>query len=67
MKAAQIREQTDEELQNLLRERTRQVVDSKAKKGIGDGSEQPLRIRTLRRELARIKTIIRERERQAHE
>lgn len=62
MKASLLREQTDEELGQLLREQTREVLDLKAKKGIGDGSVQPLKIRTARRELARVKTVIHERE-----
>ena len=62
MKASLLREQTDEELEQLLRESIREVYDLKVKKGIGDGSVQPLRIRTERRELARLKTVMRERE-----
>jgi large subunit ribosomal protein L29 len=61
MKTSLLREQTDEELEQLLREQTREVHDLKAKKGIGDGSVQPLKVRTIRRELARLKTVIRER------
>jgi len=55
MKTSLLREQTDEELEQLLREQTREVHDLKAKKGIGDGSVQPLKVRTIRRELARKK------------
>jgi len=61
MKASLLREQTDEELEQLLREKTRGVLDLKANKGIGDGSVQPLKIRMARRELARVKTVIHER------
>ena len=62
MKAGLLREQTDEELEQLFREQTREVLDLKAKKGIGDGSVQPLKIRMARRDLARLKTVMRERE-----
>ncbi|MDD4872724.1 MAG: 50S ribosomal protein L29 [Kiritimatiellae bacterium] len=63
MKAAKIREHTDEELQQLMNDTVQQVFDLRAKKGTGDSGEHPLRVRLVRRELARIKTIIRERER----
>lgn len=62
MKAGLLREQTAEELELLVGERERQLMELKANKGLGDESEQPLKTRTVRRELARIKTIIRERE-----
>ena len=62
MKASLLREQTDEELDQLLRECTHEVHDLRAKKGVGDGSIQPLKIRMARRELARLKTVIRERQ-----
>jgi len=61
MKAASVREQTDEELKQLLAEMTRELFELKGKKGIGDASGQPLRVRTLRRDLARLKTVMRER------
>ena len=62
MKATLLREQTAEELVLLVGERERQLMELKANKGLGDESEQPLKIRSVRRELARIKTIMRERE-----
>ena len=64
MKASLIREQTPEELDLLVSERERQLMELRANKGLGDESEQPLKIRSVRRELARIKTVIRERERE---
>jgi large subunit ribosomal protein L29 len=63
MKAAKVREHTDEELQQLMNDTTQQLFDLRAKKGSGDAGEHPLRVRLVRRELARVKTIIRERER----
>jgi large subunit ribosomal protein L29 len=62
MKASVLREQTAEELALLAREHERQLVELKANKGLGDESEQPLKIRSVRRELARIRTVMRERE-----
>ena len=62
MKATLLREQTAEELVLLVGERERQLMELKANKGLGDESEQPLKIRSVRRELARIKTVMRERE-----
>ena len=61
MKTSVLREQTDEELLQLILEHIREVNDLRVKKGIGDGSVQPLRIRAARRELAQLKTIVRER------
>ncbi|OGV64818.1 MAG: 50S ribosomal protein L29 [Lentisphaerae bacterium RIFOXYA12_FULL_48_11] len=63
MKAAKLREHTDDELRQLMDETAQQVFDLKAKQGVSDSGEHPLRVRLVRRELARIKTIIRERER----
>ena len=62
MKARNLREQTDEELRNTHEDAVRAMSDIRAKQGIGDASEQPLKIRTLRRDLARIKTVMHERE-----
>lgn len=61
MKASKIREYTNEELENLLRETRQQIIDLRLKKKAAS-TEQPLRLRLLRRDLARIKTVIRERE-----
>lgn len=61
MKTGKLREQTDEELAQLLVDAGKDLFNLQIKKGTGDSSEQPLRIRTVRKELARIKTIIRER------
>lgn len=62
MKALNLREQTDEELAQLQVDTTRQLFMAGIKRGQGDSSEQPLLVRTLRRDVARIKTVIRERE-----
>ena len=62
MKASQLREQTDEELRSTCADLSKQLVDLRVRRHTGDSSEQPLRIRTLRREIARVKTLIGERE-----
>ncbi len=66
MKTRQIRELTDEELRQLHDETRRKVFDLRVRKSLGDATDQPLLMRTMRRELARIKTIVRERELKAH-
>lgn len=61
MKASKLRENTDEELRQLAGDRRRAICEWKAKKGIGEATEQPLKIRSLRREVAQILTIMKER------
>jgi ribosomal protein L29 len=62
MKAPKLREHSKEELQQLLADTRKEILDLKIKKSMGDGSGQPLRIRTVRRELARIATVLKEQE-----
>lgn len=62
MKVSSMREQTDDELRQLREDTARELFDLKMKKGWGGATEQPLRIRTLRRDMARINTVVRERE-----
>ena len=62
MKAAKLREQGNEELRQAAEDMAQEISGLRIKKGIGEGSEQPLRIRSLRRDLARVKTIMTERE-----
>ncbi len=66
MKASNLREQTSEELQQLLEDTQKELVDLNVKRGVQDSSEQPLRIRFLRKDVARIKTILTEREAVSH-
>ena len=61
MKASKLREQTDDELRQLCDETRKSMFEMRAKQGIGEASDHPLRIRNLRRELGRIKTVMRER------
>lgn len=62
MKANTIREQTSEELSQLNRDTRKELFDLRTMKGAGGAGEQPLRTRSLRRDLARILTVMRERE-----
>jgi large subunit ribosomal protein L29 len=61
LKASGIREQTEDELRELCRETAKHLQTLRLHRGGGEGSEHPIRMRTLRRELARIKTVMRER------
>ena len=61
MKAAELREQTDEELKQLYDDAVKAFFDLKIKRSGGDSSEQPLLIRERRRDVARILTVMRER------
>ena len=60
MKAQNLREKTLEELRELYEETRSELFDFNLKSATGDGADQPLRKRTLRREVARINTVIRE-------
>lgn len=61
MKAAGLREQTGEELQQMLRETNRELFDLRVKAGGGNTPRRPIRVRLLRRDAARIQTVLRER------
>ena len=62
MKAKELRDQTIDELTQLCEETEKQVFDLRAKAALGEGMDQPQRITMLKRDLARIKTVIREQE-----
>ena len=62
MKVKQIRENTTEEILGQIKEAERELSELKLKKNVSDGVTQPLKIRTLRRDVARMRTVIRERE-----
>ncbi len=62
MKATQLREQTADELGEAYDEARQALFDLQVRKDTGEAAEQPLKARTLRREVARIKTVMRERE-----
>jgi ribosomal protein L29 len=61
MKASDLRERTDEELQDLYADTSREMFDLKVKKMSGDTSQAFVKIRELRRDLARIQTVQTER------
>lgn len=66
MKARNIREHSDQELGQLHEEIRRKVFDLRVRKSVGDATDQPLLVRETRRDLARIKTVLRERELKKH-
>lgn len=60
-KSSDLRGLSDTELQGQITENERALVDMQFKKAVGQ-LESPAAIRTIRRDIARIKTILRERE-----
>lgn len=60
MKAASLREQTREELEQLLRDTNRELTELRVHRTTGEAAERPTRLRSLRREVARIKTVLKE-------
>ena len=62
MKASELRELKAEELDQRIRETAQELRGLRLKHRTGEGADKPLRIRTLRREVARMLTIARERE-----
>jgi len=61
MKSAKLREMTAEEIEAQCVETRKELFNLLIRKGAGT-VEQPARLRTLRREIARIKTILREKQ-----
>ena len=66
MKAAKLRDMTSDELAQQLREVSGQMFDIRVRRGTGDQSTPPQRIRGLRRDIARIKTVTSERKAEHH-
>ena len=64
MKVAEIRELTADDLRERVKELDDQIFRLRIQKSMGQ-LEAPARVREIRRDLARIKTILREKERQA--
>ena len=64
MKATQIRELTSEELQQKYDETQQELFNLRMQKSTGQ-IENPSRLRLLRREIARVRTIMNEKERAA--
>jgi large subunit ribosomal protein L29 len=62
MKARELKELGAEELAQRIREQSQELRTLRLKQKMGNGVENPLRIRSLRREVARMLTVKRERE-----
>jgi len=62
MKASELNNLKAEELQQRIRETTQELQSLQMKHRTGDGADKPMRIRTLRREVARMLTIAHARE-----
>ena len=61
MKVIELKEQTKEELETKLLETKKSLFNLKFQKSTGQ-LENPLKIRNLRKDVARIKTVLREKE-----
>ncbi len=61
MKASTIRDLNDEELMQMQEDLHKKLFDLHVRKGMGDSSDQPLLVRMVRRDVARAKTVARER------
>jgi len=61
MKVIELKEQTKEELETKLLETKKSLFNLKFQKSTGQ-LENPLKIRNLRKDIARIKTVLREKE-----
>ena len=57
MKTRELRELKAEELDGRIREMTQELRDLQLKNRTGEGADKPVRIRMLRREVARMLTI----------
>ena len=62
MKVKQIRETSTEELLSQVKEAKAKILRAKVKKTASDVAKNPLEVRTLRRDVARMLTVVRERE-----
>lgn len=61
MKANELRELGAEELEQRIREKAKELADMRLKHKSGTAIEKPVRMRTMRREVARMKTVQNER------
>ncbi len=57
MKTRELRELKAEELAGRIREVSQELRDLQLKNRTGEGADKPVRIRTMRREVARMLTI----------
>ena len=60
-KASELREKTDEGLITLCEEISKDLEQFEINKGTGQATDRFMRVRGMRRDIARIKTIINER------
>jgi large subunit ribosomal protein L29 len=61
MKANELRELGAEELEQRIREKAKELADMRLKHKSGAAVDKPVRMRTMRREVARMKTVQTER------
>jgi large subunit ribosomal protein L29 len=61
MKANELRELGAEELEQRIREKAKELADMRLKHKSGAAVDKPVRMRTMRREVARMKTVQNER------
>ncbi len=62
MKAAELRERSAEELREAYEEKRQELFMLNVRKDVADAADNPLQARMLRRDIARIKTLMREQE-----
>ena len=62
MKVKQIRETPTEELLSQVKEAKAKILRARVKKTASDVAKNPLEVRTLRRDVARMLTVVRERQ-----
>ena len=62
MKAAELRERSPEELREAYEEKRQALFMLNVRKDVADAADNPLQARVLRRDIARIKTLMREQE-----
>ena len=62
MKATQIRELSADEIRAQLVATRREVLDLKVKEAARNAGRAPVKVRNLRRDVARLETILREKE-----
>lgn len=62
MKAAELRERSPEELREAYEEKRQALFMLNVRKDVADAADNPLQVRALRRDIARIKTLMREQE-----
>jgi large subunit ribosomal protein L29 len=64
MKAAELRDRSVEELREAYEEKRQELFMLNVRKDVADKADNPLKVRALRRTIARIKTVMREQERE---